>query len=291
MDLEQDNFSPRSRGKAIAICAALGVLAVTLIGVVFRDDLETQYHLYRIQNDIQHALTLIVQPEGTPERRAIRRHIAESFDFHGKLTPAEPPDARLDIVAGKIRAKMICHFLTEWTGLATIMDRDLAGTEFAIPHGIDALDAELVGLLLALQGCSLTVKTLPNERQVVRMQSTSPSDGPSSLPFAILPFALQRQRWLKLQRLGYRNRSISWFTHVPEGIVRLSTLAHWIDLKLDGSVSVDPAIQETGIVVVAARIENAGAFVLQELISANGYILESSDDNDLRIRTKPRVKD
>ena len=284
--MEQESDSRSSKARTFVICAALSVLILPLIGVVFRQDLETQYHLYRIQKDIQHALTLIAQPEGTPERRAIRRHIAESFDFHGKLTPAEPPDARLDIVAGKIRAKMICHFLTEWTGLATIMDRDLAGTEFAIPHGIDALDAELVGLLLALQGCSLTVKTLPNERQVVRMQSTSPSDGPS-----ILPLALQRQRWMALQRLGYRNRGIAWFTHVPDGIVKLSTLAHWIDLKLDGSVSVDPAIQETGIVVVAARIQNADAFVLQELVSANGYILESRDDNDLRIRARPRVKD
>ena len=281
-DVKQESDSRRSKGKAIAICAALGVLTVAFIGVVFRQDLETQYHLYRIRKDILHALTLIAQPEGTPERRAIRRYIEESLDFHGKLTRASPPDhtriniisgnkppsARIDIIAGKIPARECCRFLSDWTGLAAIMDSDLWEAEFTVPESIHAIDAELMGLLLVAHDCSLTVKTLPNERRVVRLRKVTTSDRPST-DVGIL-----------------QGLSDMPSTDIAEGMITVKDFAAWIEAELDGSVSVDPGAQGKGI-LVAAPIQNADASVIQELLSANGCFLESNDKNGLRIRAKP----
>ena len=120
--------------------------------------------------------------------------------------------------------------------------------------------------------CSRTVKTLPNERRVLRMRATIRSDRVSD--------AADESRASLLTPVDVPLFSLA------EGSLQMMDFASWIGTQLRRPVSVDPDVREK-VIFVAAAITNADAFVIQELISANGCFLERNDDNGLRIRATP----
>ena len=67
----------RTKRRSIVILAALGALATIATGVLFRDNLQLIYYEYRLRLDPAFLLTIISEPESSPEHIAATRFLDE----------------------------------------------------------------------------------------------------------------------------------------------------------------------------------------------------------------------
>ena len=73
---------PWKRGRIAAAAACLGFLGVLGLAAVFRNEIETWYHLERLEHDPDHFLEIAGERVGSPERAACERFMTRE---EGKL--------------------------------------------------------------------------------------------------------------------------------------------------------------------------------------------------------------
>ncbi len=60
------------KGSAIALLSGAGVIGISVLGFPYWKDIAAQYHLYRLRSNVDYFLEILEEPEGTPERKAVR---------------------------------------------------------------------------------------------------------------------------------------------------------------------------------------------------------------------------
>lgn len=71
--------------RVAAVTGALGLAAVGLLLFVYWEDVQAEYHFHRLRGSPDHVLSIVEEPEGTPERRAIVRYLEDPEGQRGFL--------------------------------------------------------------------------------------------------------------------------------------------------------------------------------------------------------------
>ncbi|MBI4601959.1 MAG: hypothetical protein HY721_08360, partial [Planctomycetes bacterium] len=121
-------MSKRAGGRKVASVAGLGAMLVLAVGAVCWQDFAVHYHRYRLGREPEHLLAIVGRPEGTAERKAVRRHFrsrprpmpepGREGRPTGELDAADlPPELRIGVEADT------------WKDLLTIAKPTLASNE------------------------------------------------------------------------------------------------------------------------------------------------------------------
>src|SRR5687768_3950018 len=86
--------------RRVAIMAGLGSLAlIVFAATVGRKEIATQYHLFRLRKYPAYFRSILNEPEGTPQRAAVRKYL-ESEDGKIALIKECLPPSRMMLLVG-----------------------------------------------------------------------------------------------------------------------------------------------------------------------------------------------